>query len=47
VCTSVLDQKKKKKKNSEKFGGTGKTVKIDESTFEKRKFHKDGKVDGV
>jgi hypothetical protein len=41
VCTSILE------KNSEKLGGPGKIVEIDESKFGKRKFHKGRRVDGV
>ncbi|XP_061191636.1 uncharacterized protein LOC133199826 [Saccostrea echinata] len=41
VCTCVLE------KESEKIGGEGKVVEIDESKFGKRKFHKGRKVEGV
>lgn len=41
VCTVILE------KNSEKIGGVGKTVEIDESKFGKRKFHKGRRVEGV
>lgn len=41
VCTCVLE------KNSEKIGGPGKIVEIDESKFGKRKFHKGRRVVGV
>lgn len=41
VCTCILE------KSSEKIGGVGKIVEIDESKFGKRKFHKGRRVDGV
>ena len=41
VCVEILE------KNSEKIGGEGKIVEIDESKFGKRKFHRGRRVDGV
>ena len=41
MCTCILE------KSSEKIGGVGKIVEIDESKFGKRKFHKGRRVDGV
>ena len=41
VCISILEH------FSEQIGGPGKIVEIDEPKFDKRKFHKGRKVDGV